>query len=148
MAIKIPSKNIYEINNPKIRDNVIDNVSVEQTVVKQYDEYNTPIYTNRLKEFNWDTSKSDLQFGRQEGGVANSIVAEASSYVEIKTSYINAQNIEINRQSKYSYIDKSQNYIKKIEALDLRIFEQVITKLTTSLSPLSYKQARNFELYL
>ena len=34
MAIIIPSKNIYEINNPKIRDNVIDNVSIDNTIVK------------------------------------------------------------------------------------------------------------------
>lgn len=48
MAIIIPSKNIYEINNPKIRDNVIDNVSVEQTVVKPNNEYRKLIQTKQF----------------------------------------------------------------------------------------------------
>lgn len=51
MAIKIPSKNIYEINNPKIRDNVIDNVSIEQTVVSPNNEYDIVVYRNTYKEF-------------------------------------------------------------------------------------------------
>ena len=48
MAIKIPSKNIYEMNNPKIRDNVIDNVSVEQTVVVPNNEYKKVIQTKQF----------------------------------------------------------------------------------------------------
>lgn len=43
MAIIIPSKNIYEINNPKIRDNAINNVSVEQKVIAPSNEYETPV---------------------------------------------------------------------------------------------------------
>lgn len=48
MAIKIPSKNIYEMNNPKIRDNVIDNVSVEQTIVKPNNEYEVTVYNEKF----------------------------------------------------------------------------------------------------
>lgn len=44
MAIIIPSKNIYEINNPKTRDNVIDKVSVEETIVKPNNEYEVNVY--------------------------------------------------------------------------------------------------------
>lgn len=47
MAIKIPSKNIYKIENPKIRDNIVDNVSVEQTVVTPNNEYETPVFNGK-----------------------------------------------------------------------------------------------------
>lgn len=44
MAIKIPSKNIYEIDNPKVRDNLVNNVNVEQTVVSQNNEYEVVVH--------------------------------------------------------------------------------------------------------
>ena len=47
MAIKIPSKNIYEMENPKVRDNVIDNVSIEQTIVKPNNEYEVSVYNTK-----------------------------------------------------------------------------------------------------
>lgn len=59
MAIKIPSKNIYEMNNPKIRDNVIDNVSVEQTIVKPNNEYETPVYNEDIMDFSTEQTSSD-----------------------------------------------------------------------------------------
>jgi hypothetical protein len=73
MAIKIPSKNIYEMNNPKIRDNLIDNVSVEQTVVTPNNEYEVSVYNesvaldnlvkeeNSIKEdFNYEIENDDV----------------------------------------------------------------------------------------
>lgn len=48
MAIIIPSKNIYEINNPKIRDNVIDNVSVDNTIVSPNNEYEVSVYNGKF----------------------------------------------------------------------------------------------------
>ena len=35
-VIVIPSKNIYSIDNPKVRDNLVDNVSVQQNIIKSY----------------------------------------------------------------------------------------------------------------
>lgn len=66
MAIKIPSKNIYDIENPKVRDNVIDNVSVEQTIVKPNNEYEVSVYNesialdNLVKEEN--STKEDFNY--------------------------------------------------------------------------------------
>ena len=48
MAIIIPSKNIYEIDNPKIIDNIIDNVSVEQTIVKPNNDYDVTVYNEDI----------------------------------------------------------------------------------------------------
>lgn len=44
MAIIIPSKNIYNINNPKIRDNSLNAVTVKQTVVSPHNEFDTNVY--------------------------------------------------------------------------------------------------------
>ena len=46
MAIIIPSKNIYEINNPKIRDNVVDNVSIGIKNVSLMNNTNTQVFIN------------------------------------------------------------------------------------------------------
>ena len=51
MAIVIPSKNIYNKNNPKVRDNVIDNVTVNQTIITPNNEYDIPVYNQRFRNF-------------------------------------------------------------------------------------------------
>ena len=72
MAIKIPSKNIYEIDNPKIRDNMIDNVSVEQTVITPNNDYETPIHNAEIDIFD-----NDLVNGQEQ---SPSISAYSSNY--------------------------------------------------------------------
>ena len=59
MAIIIPSKNIYEINNPKIRDNFVDNVSIDYTAITPNNEFETIIYGGDLPLDNISTTKSD-----------------------------------------------------------------------------------------
>lgn len=49
MAIIIPSKNIYgDIENPKIRDNRIENISVEVVTITPNNTYNQTIYNEQL----------------------------------------------------------------------------------------------------
>lgn len=72
MAIKIPSKNIYEIDNPKIIDNIIDNVSIEQTIVKPSNDYETPIDNAEIDIFD-----NDLVNGKEQ---SPSISAYSSNY--------------------------------------------------------------------
>ena len=48
MAIRIPSKNIYNIDNPKVRDNVIDKISVDNTIVSPNNEYEIVVYNAKL----------------------------------------------------------------------------------------------------
>ena len=44
MAIIIPSKSIYQLNNPKVRDNIIDKVFVDKTIVKPDNDYKVSVY--------------------------------------------------------------------------------------------------------
>ena len=45
MAILIPSKNIYDKQNPKVRDNVIERIEVGANVVNRYIDYNKSVFT-------------------------------------------------------------------------------------------------------
>lgn len=59
MAILIPSKNIYNKNNPKVRDNVVDNVTVNQTIVSPNNEYDVSLInqtTNLFTTGSWQRS--------------------------------------------------------------------------------------------
>lgn len=68
MAILIPSKNIYDIDNPKIRDNIIDKVSVENKVVAPDNKYETSVYNETRSDFTVSTlSNSNFQnFGETD----------------------------------------------------------------------------------
>lgn len=48
MAIIIPSKNIYELENPKIRDNAIERIEIGATEVLPDNKYETPVHTNKM----------------------------------------------------------------------------------------------------
>ena len=48
MAIVIPSKHIYNKDNDKIRDNVIDRIEVSAKEVAPNNEYDTPVYNEDL----------------------------------------------------------------------------------------------------
>lgn len=50
MEIVIPSKNIYEISNPKIRDNVIERIEVNAVEISPNNEYNTTVYNKDFYE--------------------------------------------------------------------------------------------------
>ena len=56
MAILIPSKNIYDKQNPKVRDNVIERIEVGAVEVVPDNEYETPVYNEKgiIKETSQD----------------------------------------------------------------------------------------------
>lgn len=70
MAIIIPSKNIYEIDNPKIIDNIIDNVSVEKTVITPNNDYETPVYNEDIKIGVYNNAISDPN-GKDKSTIVN-----------------------------------------------------------------------------
>ena len=102
MAIKIPSKNIYEMNNPKIRDNVIDNVSVEQTIVKPNNEYEVSVYNENISQ---GFSNSTLQHDEQ-GKTDGYAYEHYRAWVEGYATYCNIQQIKIPILKENSYISK------------------------------------------
>lgn len=70
MAIKIPSKNIYNIDNPKVRDNLIDNISLNETIISPSNEYETTIYNGKetnieLSQFSNDPEQNDVGIDTQ-----------------------------------------------------------------------------------
>lgn len=62
MAIKIPSKNIYEISNPKIRDNLIDNVSVEENIIAPKETEDENYYKIILKSFSLEYENEENKY--------------------------------------------------------------------------------------
>lgn len=109
MAIKIPSKNIYEISNPKIRDNVIDNVSVEQTVVTPNNDYETPIYNEKIEisisnlETNSNTDEDTVIISNTTtgGGYAVRMATMAFVAYDEKKSYSATLYIQAVKGNKY-----------------------------------------------
>lgn len=109
MAILIPSKNIYDIENPKIRDNAIDKVSVEQTVVTPSNDYETLIKQIEREEFvdgeKETSARIKYAYGGSVSGVS-SYYALSASYLSVSTKYTNNISIEIKKLLKNAYISK------------------------------------------
>lgn len=58
MAILIPSKNIYEKQNPKVSDNVIERIEVGAVEVVPNNEYETPVYNESITSVSYTTKES------------------------------------------------------------------------------------------
>lgn len=60
MAIIIPSRSIYKIQNPKVRDNLVDKVEVAVTEITPNNEYETPVYNEAISiDYSLTTTKSN-----------------------------------------------------------------------------------------
>lgn len=106
MAIRIPSKNIYEIDNPKIIDNIIDNVSVEQTIVKPNNEYEKTVSNLKLTKFFTPTkfTRDFSLYGNIPASVSN--YYQRGALVGIKTTDVICASVSIPKTSNNSYITK------------------------------------------
>ena len=94
MAIIIPSRNIYNINNSKIKDNVIDNVSVKQTIIQPNNEYERSIYNQNIELFSRSTKRDFKLIGNKSVSDINTYSQEAVG-VGIKYDYIRDYTITI-----------------------------------------------------
>lgn len=130
MAIKIPSKNIYEMENPKVRDNVIDNVSVEQTVIAPDNEFNISVYNKNIKNIiteqtNSDPSRKDIstivEMGQKsvQGGVYLDYFVcshtEYNTYKKSQTFSIKIPKIKNNSFVEKIYYGKDDNGYNNIK---------------------------------
>lgn len=116
MAIIIPSKNIYSMNNPKVRDNVVDNVSVGHTIVTPKNEYETPIYSvdietnNLIQKYidNYDI-RDDTRYNNDTGAIS---LISFVSYADHKFSEVEIE-FPVIYDNKYQIpllgLDKNQN---------------------------------------
>lgn len=112
MAIKIPSKNIYEMNNPKVRDNFIDNVEVNITTVTPNNEFDTPVFNETISNFKY-SSLFPVYENLEEKNRSHTYADELEEIVKF-ISWVRVDNIlntyditvEIPRLLKNSYIEK------------------------------------------
>lgn len=111
MAIIIPSKSIYKMDNPKIRDNVVDAVTVNHTVVKNDNKYNTDVnltkYTESSFDYAFETNYSEwtksATVNARSGN--DTYVYYAGASVGIRTHYnVNPIEIYIDRIIDNAYI--------------------------------------------
>ena len=59
MAIAIPSKNIFEKKNPKVKDNLIERIEVTATNVVPNNGYGTTVYNETVSSYDIETRKTD-----------------------------------------------------------------------------------------
>lgn len=111
MAILIPSKNIYNANNPKIIDNVINQVTVEQTIVAPNNEYEVAVLNYSNNEINKTedaTLSADHDFKYYKKGTdigGNSLYDFVYAVARIIPQYCIA-DLKFPVLQKNSYIDK------------------------------------------
>lgn len=125
MAIKIPSRNIYEINNPKIRDNLIDNVSVEQSVVEPNNEYDTSVYNEKIYKLELvsaETENENLDKATYDSGGsgATAVFVHSVSYVAYNKQEVSNFEIKIPLLQNNTYIHRLYNGKNKNEENDIK----------------------------
>jgi hypothetical protein len=88
MAIIIPSRNIYDKNHNKIRDNVIDNVEIDGSEVVPDNHYDEVVYNEKIDNIN--SIGDDLQ--QNEELVAEKLNYAGESLYHIKYRYVDLQS--------------------------------------------------------
>lgn len=106
MAIIIPSKNIYDKQNPKVRDNVIERIEVGAVEVVPDNSYETPVFNQGI-ENGW--IEKDIIDNAEQGqynaiGIYN-VYQRCVSYLSLKPIYLELP-IKIIRTKYKSYINK------------------------------------------
>lgn len=99
MAIIIPSKCIYNKENPKVRDNIIDKIEVDANLVSSADEYATLVYSIDsdevpIKEIDQNTTKRHF-VGDDNGHLALAFLDNFAGY------YVADIKIPRNKDNKY-----------------------------------------------
>lgn len=99
MPILIPSKNIYQVENPKVRDNVIERIEVSAVEVLPKNEYNIVVLSDRINTNENRTNKTS-----EELNYADSVSFFAGAIgAKIVDTYANV-SIKVYKQKENSYI--------------------------------------------
>ena len=83
MAILIPSKNIYDKQNPKVRDNVIERIEVGAVEVVPDNEYETPVYNENIKSPKFNEEKKHNSKYEKYTYLEEDSAAEYEDYIGI-----------------------------------------------------------------
>lgn len=130
MAIRIPSKNIYNIETQKVRNNVIQTASVEQVVVSPNNEYEIPIY-NKVIPLNWNTENNS-------GGENDIDRADFEGYPAVAVGTIS--------YNRYADIEITINKIENNKLIS-KIYNSVREGSKTSYTQISKKYQENVLYY-
>ena len=109
MAIKIPSKHIYSMDNPKIRDNFIDNVKIGVTVVTPNNENNVTVYSEKIIDYDLEdidrTVESIRSGGMSQTGGGTTTIIGVMGYAKAYEQKRIKKTVYIPIVSNNSYID-------------------------------------------
>lgn len=121
MAIKIPSEKIYEIENPKVRDNLIDNIEVKcfSSTPTYYVKTNVSEQKYNIKGVTLthrSQDDKDFKYIQMGGGTYdNNFDAEpyleTLAYVRIQASYLVGWAFSVDKNQHDSYIIKLYNLL-------------------------------------
>lgn len=106
MAIKIPSKHIYSMDNPKIRDNFIDNVEVGTTFVSPDNEFDVSVYNLKIDQVEYIKKNhiTDIK-GATFLISASNVSYELGAYIQV-IPYITKLTIKIPKLLVNKYISE------------------------------------------
>lgn len=130
MAIIIPSRNIYEIQNGKVKNNFFDNVSVDYKKIAVDRSSGTQVFSKKFDESEISFTQA-TEDGRSAWGKDIKRGAALNDEVQFH-NYILASVIPYYYETTI-YVDKKQIY-SKIDALDTGVYENGNPKVSVSLS--------------
>lgn len=108
MAILIPSKNIYDKQNPKVRDNVIERIEVGAVEVVPDNEYETTVYNEDISNLSLK-SQEPINEDLQETWLINTgaySFTGACAYAGYNSQKYHEQKVYIPKQKDNSFINK------------------------------------------
>ena len=119
MAIIIPSKNTYDRQNPKVRDNVIERIEVGAVEVSPNNDYETTVYNENVPIYLNGSWQEAVDIYGNTAGVSDSYY-QRGVFAGIKTYNIENYEIKIPKLKNNKYISKiyektnkdEENYIK------------------------------------
>ena len=117
MAIIIPSKNIYEISNPKIIDNAIDKISVNKTIVKPDNDYKVSVFNEdyqieaKITEENTQTEYKDAYALNSSGGTQRNV--RGACGLRCKIEYFKIPTILIPKVKNNKVINKIYSGVER-----------------------------------
>lgn len=90
MAIIIPSKNIYNKDNDKVRDNVVDRIEVSAVAVLPSNEYETPVYNlSNNDDFERRANVADFKSSSSSTGQGTYTHTLGASYLSLQPQFAN-----------------------------------------------------------
>ena len=112
MAIIIPSRSIYQKDNPKVRDNLINKIEVNAVEITPNNEYEVPIYNENI-DISKQTTGQAYNYDEGLGSTNYGVWSCSKSYVELKVGYIIDYNIEFSSLSNNKFISKIYDKLNK-----------------------------------